>query len=148
MKVIANDISKINYEKVKMVSLKKLAVNSDIITIHVHLNKSTENLINQNFFNNMKKNALIINTSRGKVINEKDLIFSLKNKIIAGAGLDVIDGEWLTDKNRKNHKLIKYSRNNNNLLITPHIGGATKESIQNSRIFMAKKVAKYLKNLV
>ena len=58
MKVIANDISKINYEKVKMVSLKKLAVNSDVITIHVHLNKSTENLINQNFFNNMKKMLL------------------------------------------------------------------------------------------
>ena len=145
MKVIANDINKINYKKVNGF-FKKIASNSDIILVHVHLNKSTENLINQNSFNNMKKNALIINTSRGKIINEKDLIFSLKNKIIAGAGLDVIDGEWLTDKNRRNHKLIKYSRNNN-LLITPHIGGSTKESIQNSRIFMAKKIAKYLTTL-
>ena len=72
------------------------------------------------------------------------MLYALKNKIIAGAGLDVIDGEWLSNEKRVNHKLVKYSKNHNNLLITPHIGGATQESIQNARIFMAKKVAKYL----
>ena len=95
----------------------------------------------------MKKTSFIINTARGKIINERDLIYSLKNKIIAGAGLDVIDGEWLSEKKRANHKLIKYARKNNNLLITPHVGGSTKESIQNARIFMAKKVAKFLSSI-
>ena len=46
----------------------------------------------------MKKNAFIINTARGKIINENDLLYALKNKIIAGAGLDVIDGEWLSNE--------------------------------------------------
>ncbi|MDA9708857.1 2-hydroxyacid dehydrogenase [Alphaproteobacteria bacterium] len=147
MKVIANDIKKINYKNIKMLSLEKIAKKSDIVSIHVHLNNLTKNLINQNFFNNMKKTSFIINTARGKIINEEDLIYSLKNKIIAGAGLDVIDGEWLSEKKRSNHKLIQYARNNNNLLITPHVGGSTKESIQNARIFMAKKVAKFLSSL-
>ena len=147
MKVIANDIKKIKYNNVKMVSLKRLAAISDIISIHVHLNHSTENLINKNFFSNMKRSAFIINTARGKIINEDDLLNALKNKVIAGAGLDVIDGEWLSNEKRVNHKLVKYSRNHSNLLITPHIGGATQESIQNARIFMAKKIAKYLSSI-
>tara|TARA_E500000178_G_scaffold352047_1_gene414567 strand:- start:10121 stop:11068 length:948 start_codon:yes stop_codon:yes gene_type:complete len=144
MKIIANDIKKINYKNIKMVSLEEIAKKSDIISIHVHLNNLTKNLINQNFFNNMKKTSFVVNTARGKIINERDLLYSLKNKIIAGAGLDVIDGEWLSQKKRSEHKLIKYARNNNNLLITPHVGGSTKESIQNARIFMARKVAKFL----
>ena len=73
-------------------------------------------------------------------------MFALENKLIYGAGLDVIDGEWLTEKEIYNHPLIKFSRENNNLLITPHVGGATRESIVGSRIFMAEKVAAYLKN--
>ena len=87
----------------------------------------------------MKRKAFIINTARGKIINENDLLYALKNKIIAGAGLDVIDGEWLSNEKRVNHKLVKYSRNHNNLLITPHIGGATQESIQKRKNIYGKK---------
>ena len=146
MKIIANDIKKIiKKNNIKMVSLEKLIKTSDIITIHIHLNKSTENLINYDVLKNMKRSAFLINTSRGKIINEEDLLKALKNKLIRGAGLDVIDGEWLDDSTRKKHKLIAYARNNSNLLITPHIGAATKESIYYSRVFMAKKIAKLIK---
>ena len=127
-----------------MVSLQKLASQSDIIFIHVHLNKNTENLINYKFLCNMKKTAILINTARGKIISEDDLLKALNEKKIAGAALDVIDGEWLCKEKKKKHKLISYSRLKNNLLITPHIGGATKESIQDSRIFMAKKIVQHL----
>ena len=147
MRVIANDIKNIRFNKIELVSLKKLAKLSDIISIHVHLNKETENLINKKFFNQMKKSAIIINTARGKIINEEDLLNALKKRTIAGAGLDVIDGEWLNDNKRSKHSLIKYSKKNTNLIITPHIGGSTKESIADSRIFMAKKIVSYLKSL-
>lgn len=147
MKIIANDTKKINYKKIKMVSLSRIAQLSDIITLHVHLNNKTENLIDIKFLKRMKKSAIIINTSRGKIINEKDLLLALKEKIIYGAGLDVINGEWLNENERKNHALIQYAKKNKNLIITPHIGGATKESIINSRIFMAKKVATFLKRM-
>ena len=74
----------------------------------------------------MKNSAYLINTSRGKIINEEDLLIALEKKLIRGAGLDVIDGEWLDDKKRNKHKLISYARKNSNLLITPHIGAQHK----------------------
>ena len=144
MNVLAYDIENKSIDNVTMLDIDTLAVESDFISIHVHLNALTEGLINKDLFKKMKKTAIIINTSRGKVINESDLLYALENKLIDGAGLDVIDGEWLTEKEIYNHPLIKFSRENNNLLITPHIGGATKESITGARIFMAEKVASFL----
>ena len=149
MRVLAYDIKKTKKENyVKMVNLESLIKRSDIITIHIHLNKYTENLINYEFLKKMKNNAFLINTSRGKIINEEDLLIALKKNLIRGAGLDVIDGEWLDDETRKKHKLIAYARKHSNLLITPHIGGATEESIYYSRVFMAKKIAKKIKESV
>ena len=144
MSVIAYDTNKKSVHGVKMVGLEDLARESDFISIHVHLNTSTENLINLNIFNKMKKSAIIINTSRGKIINEKDLITALNANVISGACLDVIDGEWLTKKELYNHPLVKYSRTHKNLLLSPHIGGATQESIYGARLFMAKKIASAL----
>ena len=146
MNVMAYDIDNKDVKNVTMVDMDTLAKKSDYISIHVHLNKFTEGMINKDFFRKMRDTGIIINTSRGKVINENDLLFSLENKLIYGAALDVIDGEWLTEKEIYNHLLIKFSRENNNLLITPHIGGATRESIVGSRIFMAEKIATFLKN--
>lgn len=147
MKVIANDVRNIKSTKnIKMVSLLDIARLSDVVAIHVHLNKNTEGLINNTFFNNMKTTATIINTARGKIIKEKALLDALLNKKIAGAGLDVIDGEWLNKKEREKHPLIKFAKKNDNLLITPHIGGSTIESVQHSRIFMAKKIVSFLNN--
>ena len=93
----------------------------------------------------MKPSTIVINTSRGKVINEKALLKALKNRTIAGAGLDLIVGEWLPSSELAKHPLIKYSRLNNNLVITPHIGGSTVESIYGARVFMAKKMAKFIR---
>ena len=144
MNIIAYDTNEKNVNGVQMVDLDYLSRKSDFISIHVHLNSSTENLINLDLFKKMKETTIIINTSRGKIINEKDLILALKNNLISGACLDVIDGEWLTKKELYEHPLVKYSRINDNLLLTPHIGGATEESIYGARLFMAKKIASFL----
>ncbi len=136
MRVIAHDIKKIKVNGVKNVSFNDLLKFSDVIFIHVHLNKSTENLINLKALKKMKKNSILINSSRGKIINEKDLLYALKKKIIAGAGLDVIDGEWLNKKKLSKHPLITYSKKNNNLIITAHIGGSTVESIKLARDYI------------
>ena len=144
MNVIYNDILKIDSEIGKQVELDFLCKNSDYITIHVHLDDLTVNLINMNHFKMMKNSCIVINTARAKIVNEIDLLNALKNKTIAGAGLDMIDGEWMHDKT--SHPLIQYSLKNDNLLITPHIGGATSESIYGARIFMASKLYDYVKN--
>ena len=127
-----------------MVNFNELFQNSDVLSIHLPLNNKTHRLIGKKEFNLMKKEAILLNTSRGAIIDESCLLDALENGHIGGAGLDVIDGEWLEFGELINHPLINYARNHDNLLISPHIGGSTKESIYGSRLFMANKIKKYL----
>tara|TARA_Y100000996_G_scaffold403720_1_gene377011 strand:- start:2340 stop:3290 length:951 start_codon:yes stop_codon:yes gene_type:complete len=93
---------------------------SDIISIHVVLNDKYKNLITEKEFKIMKKSSFLINTSRGSIVNENDLVQALKDEIIAGAGLDVFEKEPLP----QDHRL----RFIPNALILPHIGYVTAEN--------------------
>ena len=97
-----------------------LLKNSDIVSIHLVLGEKYKNLITKKEIKLMKKTAFIINTSRGPIINENDLVDALKNESIAGAGLDVYDKEPLS----QDHKL----RFLPNALLLPHIGYVTAEN--------------------
>jgi len=104
MKILGNDIKKIsdNVTKkynIKMVSKEKLLSEADIISLHCDLNKTSYYLISGKEFEIMKNKAIIINTARGPIISELDLIKALKNKKIAGAGLDVYENEPLSKNN-------------------------------------------------
>ena len=101
-------------------SKEDLLKNSDIISIHVVLAEKYKNLITSKEFKMMKKSSFIINTSRGQIINEDDLVDALKNDTIAGAGLDVFSTEPLP----QDHKL----RFLQNALLLPHIGYVTAEN--------------------
>ena len=108
-------------------SLNFLLTNSDIIVIHVHLNNETFHMINNKNLFRLKKNATIINTSRGEVVDEKSIINFLKKNKKAKYSCDVIENEI----NKKiSNKLIKYSKKTNQILISPHIGGMTEEAQQ------------------
>lgn len=147
MKVIGFDENKkIRLNNVRNVSLNILLTQSDIISLHIHLNKKNENFINKKKISIMKPDVTLINTSRGKIINEKDLLYYLKLRKKFKAGLDVIDGEWLSKKDLKKHKLIKYANKHDNLVIVPHIGGATNESIYGARSFIIHKLKNEIKN--
>ncbi len=137
MKIIYHNrkpISK-NKEKtlgVKYVTLNKLITQSDIISIHVPHTKETNQLFDMKVFRKMKKTSYLINTARGKIVNEKDLAVALKKKIITGAALDVYESEPI----RKNHPLTQIQ----NIVLAPHIGSSTKET----RAKMAKITVKNL----
>ena len=105
---------------VKYVTLDKLITQSDVISIHVPHTKETNQLFDMKIFKKMKKSAFLINTARGKIINEKDLIIALNKKIIAGAALDVYESEPISKK----HPLTKIQ----NVVLAPHIGSSTKET--------------------
>ena len=113
--------------------LYKLLRSADIVTIHMNLNKSNKNFFDKKCFKNMKINSFFINTSRGELVDENQLLLSLKKKIIKAAALDVINNEIKERKNMSN-KLVNYANNNENLILTPHIGGATYESFFRTRI--------------
>lgn len=125
-------------------SMNELFEICDIITIHVDLNPKTKNMIGINQFNKMKNDSFIINTSRGAIVNESELLYALENKLIAGAGIDVLDNEYEIT----NNALINYANYHNNLLITPHIGGNTKESFVKTELFMLQKLKFFTKNIL
>ena len=95
----------------------------DILTLHVPLTDSTRNLINLEKMKKMKKSAVILNLARGPVINQEDLYFALKNKIIKSAAIDVTSVEPI----EKNSKLFQLD----NILITPHIAWKSEKSMIN-----------------
>lgn len=102
-------------------SLNDVLSKSDIISLHLPLNPETKNLINNKRLSIIKKGAYIINTSRGGIINENDLLLAIKNKLIAGAALDVFENEP-----DFNHEFLKLP----NIILTPHIGGFSHEADQ------------------
>ena len=114
------NLSHANALGVLPMSKEDLLKNSDIITVHLVLGDRYRNLITVNELNMMKKTAYLINTSRGQIINENDLIQALKDERIAGAGLDVFEKEPLP----QDHKL----RFLPNALLLPHIGYVTAEN--------------------
>ena len=126
MNVIAwsHNLKKEDCEKVnvKHVSSSQLFELSDILTIHTKLSDRTTGFIDKQKLSLMKKDSLLVNTSRGPIIKEDDLIYALKNKVIGCAALDVFDIEPLP----KNHEL----RNINNAILTPHIGYVSQEAYE------------------
>ncbi len=143
MRVIATDNREIAPEAgVEMVKFDRLLRESDVISIHVHLDDSTRQLFNKQAFTSMKPSAVLLNTSRGAILDEEALLEALIAGRIAGAGLDVIDGEWRSDL--KNHPLIAYSRTHENLVISPHTGGITYESQRAAMDQVIRKLRDYL----
>jgi len=132
------------YPFAKKVSFDELLVSSDVVTIHVHLTSETENLFDKKTFTKMKKGAYLINTSRGKIVNEDELIETLEGKVIAGYGTDVLSGELEFKKTFSNYPLVEYAKEHDNVIIAPHTGGMTFDSRSATDIFIAKKLRNFL----
>lgn len=164
MKVLAFDVlkdrkfaEKFNFE---YVSLENLFQNSDIITLHVPLNSHTRHLINQKNIEIFKKGSYLINTARGEIVETEAILLALEKEILVGAGLDVLEEEYLIKEERQllsknftknydlrtaltNHVLLTYET----VVITPHNAFNSKEAltrilrttIENIQSFVAEK---------
>jgi len=105
-------------------TLEELIKTSDVISIHTPLTNETKYILNMNNLKLAKPNVILINTSRGKCINEMDLIQSLKNNIIKAAGLDVFENEPLSQESLLTQL--------DNVLLSPHTGAYTEEAFKNA----------------
>ncbi|ABR34116.1 MULTISPECIES: NAD(P)-dependent oxidoreductase [Clostridium] len=123
---------------IKFVSLEELLKESDFVTIHCPLTTETRYLIDKSRLDLMKSSSFIINTSRGAIIKETDLIEALNNKKIAGAALDVQDPE----PPELNNPLF----NMENVILTPHIGWKCFESRQRLINLLANNIEAFIKN--
>lgn len=132
------------------VSLDQLLRLSDVVTLHLPFSEETKHLIDRKQFHLMKSNAVLINTSRGGIIHEKALLEALQSGQIAGAALDVLEGEtefrMQNSSWPKNDPLVEYARNHDNLILTPHLGGATQDSIEATEFFMVHQLRNYIRS--
>jgi len=149
MKVIAfdpyKDKSNFVEGEVEQVSFEELLKRSDVISLHIPLNKETENMFNEKAFFQMKPSCFLVNTSRGKIVDENVLLKFLENKKVAGYATDVLVNELNFKEGKiENCLLVEYAKKNNNVIITPHIGGMTFESREATDIFIAEKIKKFL----
>ncbi len=146
MKVLAYDVNKDKFLAevlgFEYVPLEYLFKNSDIITLHVPYNKNTHHLINTESIKLIKKGAILINTSRGAVVDTEALIEALDKKIISGTGIDVLEGEELI----KEEKQLLYDKaklealgnlvkdyillGKDNVVFTPHIAFYSREALE------------------
>jgi len=120
----------------KKVELDYLLRHSDFVSLHVPLSRETTHLIGERELNLMKKTAYLINTSRGKVINEAALVEALEKKQIAGAALDVYENE---------PQISRELLGTRNVVLTPHIGSATRETRDKMSIMVAENCIAALK---
>jgi D-3-phosphoglycerate dehydrogenase len=125
-------------EDTEIVSLKELLRRADLVTVHVDLRMETTNFLGWDEFRSMKPGAWFVNTSRGELIVEEALLEALQSGHLAGAALDVLKEEIGNQAAKSG--LACYGREHDGLLITPHIGGCTFESMEKTEIFLAKKL--------
>ena len=119
-------------------SLEELLLFSDIVTVHVPLNDETENMLDRDMLSILAPGSYLLNTSRGAIVNESALVGALESGRLAGAAIDVLSVEP-----PDHHALaIGYARAHDNLLITPHLAGATVESMGRTEVFIAEKLRK------
>ena len=139
------DKSQLEIRDFEFCSKRDLFSNSDIISVHIDYRPENEKFITRDDFALMRPGSYFVNTSRGEVISEVDLIWALENRILAGAALDVlIDEQDQTNLFKKD--IIVYARNHGNLIITPHIGGCTFDGMWKTVLFVADKLKRLILN--
>ena len=116
---------------------------ADIVTVHLPLLPETRHMIASREITQMKDGVVIVNTSRGSIIATQPLLDGLESGKIAAAALDVLEGEHEIESS--GHPLIQYASAHKNLLITPHIGGATFESVEKTDLLILNNYFKWLK---
>jgi len=141
MEVLGCDILPLSLPGVEMVSFRELLERSDVLSVHVHLNEDTRGMIGAAELARMKPGSVLINTSRAAIVDEAAMLDALENGPLAAAGVDVIDGEWQEDKTA--HPVIRYAQTHENLLISPHLGGACFEAQQKALANTLEKVCHF-----
>ena len=123
---------------------KQLFEWADVISIHIPLNKENIQFVNSELLKQLSKDAVLINTSRGAVIDENYICELVAGKMLKGYATDVIEDEIESKNDITSLPLIKLAREGCNVLVTPHIAGATYESMEMTEEFITGKFIKQL----
>jgi len=123
---------------IELVCLDDLLLHSQIVSLHADYHPGNRAMWNASCFERMRPGALFVNTARGELVDEAALLAALESGRLAAAALDVLDAEPPTGPE---HPLVAYARRDPRLLLTPHIGGGTYESLEKAETFLADTLA-------
>jgi (S)-sulfolactate dehydrogenase len=126
-----------NQFNAKLLDLNEVFKLSDVISVHLPLTKNTKNILNYAAFEKMLKQPIIINSSRGSIVNEEDLIRAYQEKLISGFALDVYNTEPVPKS------FLEKIKKNTNCILTPHVAGVTEESNKRVSEFIANAVKEF-----
>ena len=139
--VLAYDKYKFGFSKeyIKEASLEQVCRYADAISFHIPFTDETNYLANRDFFQSLKQKPWILNTSRGQILNTRDLKEAIINGVIAGAGLDVLENEKLSSYTVEENLLFHWLLDQPNVVITPHIAGYSHEAfLKMSEVLLQK----------
>lgn len=145
MKVLAYDKYKAGFqtEYIKEAGIEEISNKADVVSFHLPFNTETNHFGNKSFFSSLKKQPIIINTSRGKIVHTEALINALHQKQIRGAALDVLENEKLKELSPKQQAQLDWLNTQDNVLLTPHIAGYTFEAAYKMSKILLEKLEIY-----
>lgn len=116
---------------------------SEVLSVHLPLEEGTRGLLGRDRLGLLPRGALLLNTARGAIVDEEALVALLEEGHLAGAAVDVLSDEAPAERPGES-ALVRYARTRDNLIVTPHIGGATTESMRRTEMFVAEKLRRLL----
>jgi D-3-phosphoglycerate dehydrogenase len=144
VEILAYDKYKTNYtnnfEQVRETTLEDILTNADIISLHLPFTPETKHLVNSDFLRKCKDGVILINTSRGNVAKTKDLIVGLKSGKVGGACLDVFENEKTATFSQAEHTMYNELYEFENVILSPHVAGWTRESLQRLAEVLLRKI--------
>lgn len=148
--VLAYDKYKDGFSKgyIKEANMEHICRYADVISFHVPLTDETRHMANESFFNSLQQNPFFITTCRGAVTNTNDLINALKNKKIAGAALDVLENEKISNLTSSEKENMGFLTAQPNVIITPHIAGYSHEAFLRMAEILLEKLTKPVQSSV
>jgi D-3-phosphoglycerate dehydrogenase len=143
MDVLAND-PYVEVEDAEAVPLDDLLRRADVVSIHCTFTDDTRGLIGARELALVKPSAVLVNTARGEIVDEAALLAALEKGRLAGAAVDTLAGERPDGSHLRDNPLVRYAREHENLIVLPHLGGATVEATERTQLHIARRLAAFL----
>jgi D-3-phosphoglycerate dehydrogenase len=130
-------------EDAEAVPLEELLARADVVSIHCTFTEETRGLIGTAELALCRTSAVLVNTARGEIVDEQALLRALETGRLAGAAVDTLAGERADGSHLTGNALVRYAREHENLLVLPHLGGATIEATERTQLHLARRLAAF-----